>query len=206
MLSFIHFKEHFEPFQVFSIADILKWHPGFDSRRLVEWQDKGYVKKIINRWYCFADLSVKESVLFLIANRIYSPSYISFESALSHYGFIPEGVYAVHSATSLKTQSFSTSLSHFFYRHIKPQLMFGIRLVKSGNQQVRMAEPEKALLDYLYLNASLNSPLDFESMRLNRSQCEEQLDDQKLSKYLSLMNNSALARRVKTMNKWINHA
>ena len=205
-MTSINFKEHFAPFQVFSTSDITKWLPSFDSRRLVEWQDKGYVQKVINRWYCFSDLPTNESVLYLIANRIYSPSYVSFESALSHYGFIPEGVYAVHSATSLKTQRFSTCKGHFFYRHIKAPLMFGMRLVKSGNQQVRMAGPEKALLDYLYLNVSIQSPSDFESLRLNRTQCKEQVDDQKLISQLNLMGNRALSYRVEAFRKWIKNA
>lgn len=206
LINFIQFKEHFEPFTVFSIYDIVKWHPDFDSRRLVEWQDKGYIKKVINRWYCFADLAIGELVLYLMANRIYSPSYISFESALSYYGFIPEGVFAVHSATSLKTQQFHASIGHFIYRHIKPPLMFGIRLVASGQQHVRMADPEKALLDYLYLNASISSPLEFESMRLNRIQCKGQLDFEKWDDYVNLMGNRALAQRAGAMKKWINHA
>lgn len=205
-MSYYDFKSHFESFQVFSITDILKWNPTFDKRRLVEWQAKGYVQKIINKWYCFTILSVDEPVLFLIANRICSPSYISFESALSYYGFIPEGVLTVHSATSLKTKVYSTSVGHFNYRNLKPSLLFGIRMIKAGNQQVRLAEPEKALLDYLYLNPRLSKEEDFDALRLNRQVCKEKIDIQKLKDETKFMKNQALARRVTAWLKWLNCA
>lgn len=36
---------------------------------------------------------------FVLATSVYSPSYISFESALSYHGLIPERVYRVTCAT-----------------------------------------------------------------------------------------------------------
>ena len=39
---------------------------------------------------------------YLLAGVIYGPSYISFETALSRYGLIPERVYACTSATFKK--------------------------------------------------------------------------------------------------------
>ena len=163
-------------------------------------------KDIINKWYCFSTLSIDEPVLFLIANRICSPSYISFESALPYYGFIPEGVLTVHSATSLKTKAYSTPLGHFNYRNLKPSLMFGIRMIKAGNQNVRLAEPEKALLDYLYLNPTFRTDEDFDALRLNRQVCKEKIDVQKLKEETGLMKNKALTRRVTAWLNWLNYA
>lgn len=204
-MNYHDFKSHFEPFQVFSITDILKWKPDFDRRRLVEWQAKGYLRKIINKWYCFSSLSLNEPVLFLIANRICSPSYISLESAFSYYGFIPEGVLTIQSVTSLKTKVYSTPLGHFNYRNLKPSLLFGIRMIKAGNQQVRLAEPEKALLDYLYLNPAVRTDQDFEALRLNRLVCKEKIDVQKLKDETRFMQNQALTRRVTAWLNWLNH-
>ena len=39
---------------------------------------------------------------FYLANPIYAPSYISFETALSYYDLIPERVYMIKSATFKK--------------------------------------------------------------------------------------------------------
>lgn len=204
-MNYLGFKSHFEPFRVFSKTDILKWMPDFDSRRLVEWQDKGYLKKIVNKWYCFSDLSMDEPLLFLIANRIYTPSYISFESALSYYGFIPEGVTTIHSATSRKTTAYSTPLGNFSYRNLKPQHMVGVRMIKAANQQVRLAEPEKAVLDYIYLNSSMRTAVDFEGARLNRMLLKEKVDEQKLITGAQQMKNQALMQRVQAFQNWLNH-
>jgi predicted transcriptional regulator of viral defense system len=199
-MRFSDFKTHFEPFKVFSIQDILKWHPGFDMRRLVEWQDKGYIYRIINRWYVFNE-PMDLNILYLISNRIYNPSYISFESALAHYRLIPEGVYTITAATSLKTQKFSSPVAPFSYRHLKPEIMFGYKFLSVAGQQCKIAEPEKLILDYLYLNPSLNTPSDFEAMRLNQTELESLINQQRLFDYLELIKSHALEKRIKLFLK-----
>ena len=131
-MKILSLKEKLKSFPVFSIHDIRKIDPDFDNKLLVYWQDKGYVKKIINRWYCFSDLSIDEKLLYLIANSIYSPSYISFETALSWHELIPEAVYTVTSATSLKTNGFNNETGNFSYRHLKPSLFFGYYLIETN--------------------------------------------------------------------------
>jgi predicted transcriptional regulator of viral defense system len=195
-LKFLDFKTHFEPFKVFSTHDVLKWDADFDTRRLVEWQDKNYLLKIINRWYIFSDVALDQKFLYLVANRIYAPSYVSFESALSFYNLIPEGVYTITSATTLKTKSFSTSAGKFVFRHIRPELMFGYKLMEVQGQHYKLAEPEKVILDYLYLNTDLINVHDFESVRLNRAECTRQIQVNKLMNYLSLYKSKALEKRV----------
>jgi predicted transcriptional regulator of viral defense system len=87
---------------------------------------------------------------FHLANLIYGPSYISFETALSHYGFIPERVESIVSATTGKNKKFTTPLGLFIYRR---QASFyyqeGITLVEGSWGNVLMATPEKALSDQL---------------------------------------------------------
>ncbi len=197
-MRFLHFKTHFEPFLVFSTQDIRKWDTGFDTRRLVEWQQKGYIRKIVNRWYVFSK-RLRQEELLIISNRIYSPSYISLQWAMSHYRLIPEGVYTITAITSLKTQDFNTGIGTFSYKHVKPSLMFGYRLVSFENTMYKLAEPEKVILDYLYLNASINSVQDLESLRLNVSELRSLLDKKKLQDYLMMFKNKALLKRVKIL-------
>lgn len=205
-MRFLNFKDHFEAFRIFSVEDILKWDPAFDTRRLVEWQKKNYVKRIVNRWYLFGDADLDENFLYLAANRIYSPSYVSFESALAYYRLIPEGVYTITSATTLKTNQFTTSLGTFSYRHLKPELMFGYRLVEVAGQRFKMAEPEKLLLDYMYLNTELKSANDFESLRINQAELRTLLNEPRLSEYLTLFENKALEKRVNTFRNTFQYA
>jgi len=89
--------------------------------------------------------------LFELAQWIYGPSYISFESALSYHGCIPESVYAVTSASSQNAKEFRTPPGIFTYKRIPyPALYLGVERVVSGNSIFFMASPLKAILDYVY--------------------------------------------------------
>jgi len=85
-----------------------------------------------------------------IANRLYQPSYISFEYALAYYNMLPEMTYAVTSATTKSTRTFMVDNKLFSYATIKQDAYTGYSLVKREGKSFFMAEPEKALVDYLY--------------------------------------------------------
>lgn len=85
-----------------------------------------------------------------IAARLYMPSYVSFEYALSRFGIIPEVVYTVTSATTKSTREFIVEDKKFAYFTIKKQAYTGFNLVQNDKKCFFLAEPEKALVDYLY--------------------------------------------------------
>ena len=107
-MNYLDFQKHFISFQVFSIQDIKKVYSGFDSRRLSEWSDKGYIEKIINKWYRFKEVPLDEFLRFRISNCICHPSYLSLSTALSWHGLIPEAVYTQQAVTTRKTTSDNT--------------------------------------------------------------------------------------------------
>lgn len=166
-MQYLEFQKAFSDFTVFSLADIRQAEPGFHRRRLNEWQEKGYIKKVIKGYYIFSGLAIKEDVLFEIANRIYSPSYISFEMALAYYGLIPESVYGITSASTRKTSHFRTAIGDFIYRTIRPRLYFGFELLKNNGKLFRMASPEKAFIDLFYIKTGLRENTGFEGLRVN---------------------------------------
>jgi predicted transcriptional regulator of viral defense system len=88
---------------------------------------------------------------FLISNRLYKPSYISFESALSYHKIIPETVYGVTAATTKPTRNFQVAGKAFSYHTIKTSAYTGYAPTRIGGDLILMASPEKALVDYLYL-------------------------------------------------------
>lgn len=88
---------------------------------------------------------------FLIANKIYRPSYISFETALSYYGIIPESVYTTTSATTKTTREFLADGKTFIFHKIKTQAFTGYSPIRVGDDLILIALPEKSLIDYLYL-------------------------------------------------------
>lgn len=205
-MRFNEFWEAFKSYTVVSVNEIRKVDSHFNLRRLVEWQDKGYIKKIIRGYYIFADLRLDENVLFEIANRIYSPSYISLEMALSYYHMIPESVYGLTSATSHKTMVFATDVGDFIYHTVRPSLLFGYKLVNYSGKKFKIAEPEKALLDYFYLNTSIQSKDDFAGIRIGKDQYFAQVDETRLVAYLNEFQQKSLAKRVKNFMRYIKNA
>jgi predicted transcriptional regulator of viral defense system len=204
-MNILSFKNALKNFVSFNLNDIRKIDPDFDLRRLSEWQDKGYLKMIRRGHYIFSDLQINEPVLFLLANKIYIPSYVSMEMALSHYNLIPETVYSITSVSSLKTNHFNTGFGKFVYRHIKPQLMFGYRLVDYQGHSFKIAEPEKAVLDFFYLNTGLNKKDDFAGLRFNGEEFKVQTDKDKLQKYLVTYANKRLEKRFNKFLMYINY-
>ena len=88
---------------------------------------------------------------FALAQRIYGPSYISLESALSYHALIPEAVYSITSVTIKRPNVFTTPLGNFHYLRLPTFNFFmGVTSIKEGNNSYLMATPWKALLDYIY--------------------------------------------------------
>jgi predicted transcriptional regulator of viral defense system len=204
-MQYLELKTQLKDFPVFSIKDIEKVDLSFHKQRLSEWQKKGYVKKIRQGFYIFSDLQIDEKILFTIANRIYEPSYVSLEMALSIYGIIPEAVYGITSATSQNTRDISAPMGNFIYRHIQSNLMFGYELREHGGHYYQIAEIEKAVLDYLYLNPKLIDNESFDGIRFNTSELREKLNIEKFNKYLEAFHNKSLSHRAKKFLTYINN-
>ena len=205
-MQYIELKEQLKNFKIFNLNDIRKIEEDFDLRRLNEWQKKNYIKKIRQGFYIFSDLEINEQTLFVIANRIHEPSYISLEMALSFYGLIPEAVYGITSVTSQKTRTIKTPIGGFTYRHLKPEFLFGYELRECDGHHYRMAETEKAVLDYLYFNSKIKDEESFMGARFNTDEFKKRVNTEKFNKYLAAFNNKALAKRVKKFLTYIEHA
>ena len=202
-MNFIHFKNSLRDFPVFSIADIRAAHGGFDRRRLSEWQKKGYIKKIVKGYYLFSDIAMNESLLLAIANKIYKPSYISFETAMSHYRLIPESIYMITSASTKRTSLFETPLARFSYRTIKPALFFGYSLLPGG---IKIAFMEKAILDYFYINPALRTEDDFASLRINREEMLSRFNKKQFTDYMRRFSQKRLSKRMGHFLEWLEDA
>ncbi len=159
------------------------------------WVKKDLLLRLKNGIYAFArektNLKCEE-----IAYFIYQPSYISLESALFYYNFIPEMVYSQISVTAKINRTFDNTFGRFIYRHIKKELFWGYQVISTKYGQFLMAEPEKAILDYLYLNiANIKTEDDFQNIRLNHEQMRQTLNQSKFTQYLNAFN-------MPRMKKW----
>ena len=86
-----------------------------------------------------------------LANLMYGPSYVSLDSALSHYGLIPERVEAVTSVTTGRSRHFDTPFGTFSYQMLTPaRYAVGTLLLPEAAPAFLIASPEKALADKLW--------------------------------------------------------
>ena len=179
----------------FSRSDLLSQGQKIFDYQLHLWVKKGYLLKLRNGVYAF--VKDREKIKGEeIAALLYQPSYLSLESALAWYGFIPEMVYARVSVTARINRTFINDFGTFIYRRLKAELFWGYVEIKTDHGHYLLAEPEKALLDYIYLNLSrIRSDADFENIRLNADRLKERLDADKFLKYLSAFD-------VKRMKAW----
>lgn len=86
---------------------------------------------------------------FTIANLLFSPSYVSLETALNYHGILSQFPYEITSVTPKKSTTKQADGQVFSYAHIKPDLFWGYE--KIDDQLIAL--PEKALLDQLYLSS-----------------------------------------------------
>lgn len=176
--------------------------PDFNRHNLRSWENKGYIIKLRKEYYAFADCKSNRDFVRYIANRIYMPSYISLQTALSYYGIIPEEVIAITSITSLKTIQFENQIGEFIYQSVKPELMFGYepKPIADG-RTVLFALPEKALLDLLYLYPFYNTEGDMLDLRLDEDFMLNDLNIERFKDYLEKFDSVALKSRAKTLLK-----
>jgi len=88
---------------------------------------------------------------FEIATVIYGPSYVSFESALSYHGWIPEAVRTTTCASVKRAKEFETPIGVFSYEHIPIEAFpFGVEQHLQNGVTLFIAAPVKALADIVY--------------------------------------------------------
>lgn len=84
---------------------------------------------------------------FRIANFLYEPSYVSLAAALNFHGVLSQFPYEVASMTTRKSVTKTVDEKIYRYTRIKKSLFWGYEPIRG----FLIAQPEKALLDLLYL-------------------------------------------------------
>lgn len=203
-MRFRYFESKVKDLPLFNLNDIRKFDPGFHRRQLSDWQKRGYIQHLAGGYYILADREVNDAFLYMTANQIYTPSYVSLESALAYHQIIPESVLGVTSVSARKTRQFESAWGQFSYRSIKPALMFGYEVVIARlDQKFLIANLEKAVLDYLYLNAHIQAGEDFEGLRWNKSHLLHLGDSPTFDQYLKVFNKHALTYRVASLMRYL---
>lgn len=185
---------------IFSLQDLRLMGIQVYPYQISKWIKNGYIRKIKNGLFLRSDKS-SEVVSEHIAFQLYAPSYISLEWALSYYGIIPEMVYALTSLSPKTTRIFENDFGTFTYHSVKKEMFFGYVLSEKNGLPFRIAEPEKAVLDYFYFNSKvINNIDDMRELRLN-DQAIKSLDHAKMLEYIKLVGGRKLNRVYKLLLK-----
>lgn len=110
--------------------------------------DKGILIRLTNGIY----ESDKRTDPCLLASSILSPSYLSFDWALSYYGLIPERVVSITSASlgNRKNKTFENFFGRYEYTDVPVKAFSeGLSYLESGDYIVKIATKEKAICDSL---------------------------------------------------------
>lgn len=78
------------------------------------------------------------------------PSYISLQSALYYHGLISQIPVVTYAVSIARTKRYETLLGVISVHHIHPSFFFGYET--RDNAGIKIATPEKALIDFLYLS------------------------------------------------------
>jgi predicted transcriptional regulator of viral defense system len=77
------------------------------------------------------------------------PAYVSLQSALYLHGMISQMPVVTYAVTLARTRRYATPLGVVSLHHVQPTFFFGFE--DRGGAGTRLATPEKALVDFLYL-------------------------------------------------------
>jgi len=147
----------------------------------------GHIKNVKRGLYKLPDEQIPDPYA---ANKIYAPSYVSLEFALSYYGVIPETVYEITSVTTKATRRFETLGKVFSFRKIKKAAYTGYAVQKQDGIGFYIADAEKAFVDANYLRMiNGQEPIS----RFNK----DKINKNKVLKYVSLFGNKKLINIIK---------
>lgn len=158
---------------IFTLEDIENLFPDENTKtvknNLVRWLSKGYFIRLKRDLYELVDKGIEVKIPDVyVANRLYEPSYVSLETALSIYSIIPDIASGVTLISIRPTRTFKNNYGAFFYRTCQKKAFTGYRLMAYEGFKVNIADKEKALVDFLYFRMRATNSIDFSEERLNK--------------------------------------
>lgn len=118
------------------------------------------------------------------------PSYVSLQTALHHHGLIEQIPAVVYVVSLGRTRRARTRFGVFSIHRVAPEFFGGFQILDSG---AKMATPEKALLDMLYLSATRNRLF----ARLPEIELPPNFDRGSAERWISRITSPQLAQTVK---------
>ncbi|MCK4462888.1 MAG: hypothetical protein KAU58_01095 [Candidatus Omnitrophica bacterium] len=190
---------------IFSLRDVENLFPAEKVKslknNLSRWLKMGRIVRLRRNLYEFIEPGLGSNISDVyVANKIYAPSYVSLETALSIYGLIPDVAAQVTSLTTRPTRKFKSRHGSFFYRSCQKKAFTGYKLMQYEGIKILIADEEKALVDFLYFSIRRKGPLNFDEERFEKHALKK-LNWTKVSKYAKLFNKRTITTLVK-LREW----
>jgi predicted transcriptional regulator of viral defense system len=159
-------------------------------------EKKGWLEKIEKGKYMLVPLQAKEGWLehpLILASNLVKKYYISYRTALAHYGLTEQIPIYIYIATTERKGNREKRLQNYVFKfiRIKEEKFFGFKVESIGNNEVFIAKKEKAVIDCLDKERYAGSILEI-IKALNSRDVNVKI----LKKYALKMNNSSLNRRL----------
>jgi len=129
----------------------------------------------------------------VLATRLVEPSYVSFWSALHFYGWTEQAPRQIQVANTRWSGRRRLDAYAFSLVRVAPRRFFGYALAREGDSEFPVAEPEKALLDALYLPRLAGGTA---AVRACLAEALEALDEERLAEYAIRMGVRSLCSRL----------
>jgi predicted transcriptional regulator of viral defense system len=144
----------------------------------------GWFRRIKRGLYLIIDSLMARSQmdvsLLSIANAIVRDSYVSLSHALNYYQLFDQYSATVVSIACTANKKYIFDDYVFRYSKVKKDMYFGFTEKTVNGKKIRLAEAEKALIDYLYLDKSFETAsLVFEKLKEHH----HELDIKKLQEF-----------------------
>ncbi|HAI73813.1 MAG TPA: hypothetical protein DCS28_02995 [Candidatus Moranbacteria bacterium] len=197
-MKYLDFAEQFKNFNAISFQDVKNAFGAVNYAQLTGWKKKGLLKYAKRGFFILPNSKID---LHILANEL-NYSYISMEYALSHYQIIPDIAQTITSISKNRNEKIHNEFGSFIYQKITKGLFVDYELFESKkeNRLFRMATPEKALFDLIYLRSDLSEPKDFESLRLT---LQKDFKISKLKKFTALVKAARIKNRLNSLTSYL---
>lgn len=117
--------------------------------------------------------SISDMSLLSIAQAINKESYISLHSALNYYQMFDQYTKTTVAVNYEISKKYKFENHEFHFVKIAKKYFFGFTQIRQDGKLVNIANPEKALIDFLYLDKSFYSAsLVFEKFRSHKNEID----------------------------------
>jgi predicted transcriptional regulator of viral defense system len=145
---------------------------------------RGWLIRIKRGVYAVASLESHSfaTISPLVVAQVLVPgSYVSFEFALNHHGLFDQLPATVASVTPLKSKTYEFQDMEYRFVKAKAEMMTGFAEVSLEGRTARVADVEKALIDFLHFRKDTYT---VDLVREKLEEAREELSADKLARYV----------------------